>query len=404
MEAITESIAEAAAKTAELHMSEYVTVEDVKLSIGDLNKSISDTINSGFNDFTLEKLDGENFEIIGKGGKVIDHVEILKSLEVGDIMKVWQEMGIPEDLLKTEDAITYAAKQKENYLVSEIGKTKTNLETVKKLGKSATKEAGEVKIIDTTNIKSVDELKTEIGEKQTNILDKQAQKFEEELKTKGAKEGGKTEFEYGKFVKSTIKYGLTGLSALMLYNWVKDHQDKMNGCWLVKNEDGTKCKLQNLSCGEVKTKGELCTTILSKCGKKVVNGKTVNGTEACFSDSSCVFWNKNDDGTNTTCAKRLSEVSGSCKDNCSTYCNSTMIECPEGYSLLCVDADFWDAAADFLESPLNVGGDIISKLTNILKYILYGALIIFGLIMLFKIGTSILSTINKKTEEKNTPP
>ena len=403
MEAITRDIAETCGKISEFHISKDINVKGITDSFDNMKVSMDKV---GFeNEFKLNEITregGTDIEMTNiKTGKVIDHVEILKSLEVGDIMKVWEDMGIPDDLLKSPDAVKYAASEKVNYLESPYGKTREALADSTKSGKALTKELGDVKTEDAI-VK--DGKLTKNGE----FLEKQSEGIEKSLKDEAVKDPSKLDtvdengnvkqgkgFEYGKFVKSTIYYGLTGLTALMIYGWIKDHQDKMSGCWLIKKQDGTKCKLHNLSCGDSKTKGELCDgKIPSTCGE---------GSDECFSDKSCVFWDKDVNGNNTSCKTTLSEVSN-CDNNCSTYCNSSMIECPEGYSLLCVNADFWDAAADFIEAPLNVGGDIISKLTNILKYILYGALIIFGLIILFKVGMVILSKINKKTQEKNTPP
>lgn len=201
-----------------------------------------------------------------------------------------------------------------------------------------------------------------------------------------AKNGNKK--TWGQWTKDKLtdaaKLAAIGLGSLAFYEMVKEHQDAMNGCWLIETSTGNKCKIPQLTCNaDARKAGTSCLPCTDDCATTfnpcpgVKCTETDGTTKSPFPGSTCNNCCKATDGTTKlTCLPD----EPSCTDGCDPMCSSSSYRnIPQGYGLKCVNVDWWTALADGVGG---LGGDIDSLLKKILQWLLIGLAIIVGIIIL----------------------
>ncbi len=243
-------------------------------------------------------------------------------------------------------------------------------------------------------------------------------KIKKELEDKAKKDGtGKiTQKDVEGWVKGIITLGLIGGGIAGIIAAIKDHQNKMNGCWLVNKQNGSKQKVKLLTCnsknqtgtmalwgqvapftGPPTVNGATCQqTALSPCCDKKTNG---NVQRICLENR----LDKNGQPIIGTNPKNPQPVCKSCAPQCkgptcSSYCScSSVTNCPKGTYLTCVNVDFWGAAGDFLGDALGglIGG-FLKALWRVAKWIILAVGIVILAIVAWKIITFIISETKGK--------
>lgn len=276
-----------------------------------------------------------------------------EALKEGEYIKSLKELGVKDEVLNSAEVKKYDIDYKKGYEeqqstidIKKVEKTTENgVKNTEKFGEPTNEE----------NLKEIIEKNSDLNSEMNKKLDKLKEKMDKD-----------NQVPVGTWVKRVVVLsGIAGtaFAAYMLYNFIKDHQDVMNGCWLIKKDSDNKCKIDILTCNseDIKSCDEknciICPDI-SNCTKDVNN---TEGT--CFNKNICVHYTNEDSKTVQTCDKNLgdSACDGN-KTSCSTYCDSNKIECPDGYTLKCVNVDFWGAAEDFFGEPLEFVGGIIGKI------------------------------------------
>lgn len=346
-------------------------------------------------------MDLKGYDIVGEPGELkfqydgkdvdFNSAENAMKLE-GDVEKAFKEIGAPDEVLKNEEVQKYAAEYKNTFDNQPGIKAISDVKETIQDGNSITEEVGEPKSQTDFNdlLEKNNKLNSDLQEK----IDELNKKLDENLK-----ETGKKETEVGKWVKKAIG----AISIGLLYSMIKDHQAEMNGCWLVNQQTGEKCKVAILTCDEsMRNSGSTCPS-----DKITMVGCGSNRTDPCFAKDSCVESGQITKGNATpSCKTKLEQ----CNDSsaCSMYCNCATIDCPDGYSLQCVNADFWGSAGDFFKEAIKTGDDTVSKIfdsiLNILKYILFIGLAILGLYVLYQLIMFAINKIKKKNANLSITP
>lgn len=210
-------------------------------------------------------------------------------------------------------------------------------------------------------------------------LSKKFDKLKEDVKN-GKKSWGKwTEDK----LKTAAALAAMGLGSYAFYQMVESHQNAMNGCWLIENSSGNKCKITQLTCdANARQAGTDCLP----CQDCVTNKTSFNpcpGVEckdkatekSPFPGTKCDNCCAPKDGTT---AQPCLPDAPSCSDGCDTMCSSKYPNLPQGYSMKCVNVDWWGALDDGIGG---LGGDINSLLKNMLKWLLIGLAIIVGVVI-----------------------
>jgi len=205
----------------------------------------------------------------------------------------------------------------------------------------------------------------------------------------------------GKFVVAAGIVGGAAYGALELYNDIKKHQNAMNGCWYINIQTDQKCKIKPLTCNESDTNEPDGYTLCNMC-------KDIKKDKSCFNPCAIGLVPKDPTApfpgtysptkTSTTacvnCANCVvfSECSPSDAD-CSSNCDPSKFNIPNGYTLKCVSVDFWGAADDLIEGGLGGIDNIIGKILKIIIYIIIG---IVGVILAVFIIKFLLGLIQRK--------
>ena len=240
----------------------------------------------------------------------------------------------------------------------------------------------------------------------------QMKKKLEELEKDGKKPGN--------WLKNTAKLALAGLAAAELYGLIKEHQHKMNGCWLVRRSDnaqpGTevnKCKIKYVTCNQdcwaenIKKgkKGdsagfkmcEVCTDQKKTGTKNVIClGKDeyvdFNPTTPGCTESGKIpdTWFVTEEPKNGTCRSKcpcppfdsqpktnpVEPLCGDDSQSCSDTCkNGHFVQDPT-VVFQCVDVNFWEAANDFVDGALSESADVIG---DILKIVIKIVIVVIGI-------------------------
>jgi hypothetical protein len=231
----------------------------------------------------------------------------------------------------------------------------------------------------------------DIQERMNELEAKNKARFDElQKKFDKIKEDAKNDKKktWGQWTKDKLtdaaKLAAIGLGSFAFYEMVKEHQDSMNGCWLIETSTGNKCKIPQLTCNaDARKAGTSCAACNEDCASTFnpcpgVKCKATDGTtNNPFPGSNCKNCCKATDGTKDTC---LPDQPLCTDDGCDPMCSSSSYRnIPQGYGLKCVNVDWWTALADGVGG---LGGDVDSLLKKILQWLLIGLAIIVGIIIL----------------------
>jgi len=239
---------------------------------------------------------------------------------------------------------------------------------------------------------SVDDLNNKLNANPDakETIDKAIKALDDKIKEDSKSTDSKT---IGKWVKESayklFKMGLkiaVGLAiSAELFKLIKDHQNQMNGCWLINIKTGEKCKLSDLTCDSDQANAN-------------DNPCPIDGED--IPDTTCVSYSPSPSSSPASCIT-ISEDNGCSGSNCSKYCSPSRVNCPSGYTLQCVNVDFFGALSDLCEQPLDFGSNLLKNVLNILKYILYGVLIILAIFLIFKLIMFILDKTRKNKDQNS---
>ena len=342
--------------------------------------------------FEALKMEPSKFEIRGEIGKyellydgeVVDVEGASKAMKEGRLLDALKEYKAPKEVLMDKTVIDYSTKYEKAWKQQESIKAKAKWTDITENGKKGTKSVG-------GEPKTPEEFNKIIEENKS--LKEAVKKMKNEATE--ASKTGKVEVTKGEWTKTKIalKVLLAAIATGTLYELIKSHQNAMNGCWLVNISDGSKCKVLRLTCNkDEKTSSDPCQSNY-KC-KNICTKK--DGT--CFGEDACIKCSDVDATGVQTCAETLKECDeGSSCDKCS--CDS--IGCPDGYFLQCVDIDFLGATEDFIQQPIKWTSNIVTKIIYALKIILYIALGMIGVFILFKFVMWLIHEYNKNKKENN---
>lgn len=308
-------------------------------------------------------------------GKAVDLDGAKTDLENGDVLESMKKLGADDATLNDPTIQQFAKDYKQTWSQQVSVQDRVNLESSKTKGEEFTKKYGEPTSADDfeQKVNNNSEVAKEIKPKTEDIAEK-------------AKTGKPV--EVGKWVKRTlIGLGITfGLAEL--YSLIKQHQNEMNGCWLIKTSDGTKCKIGLLTCSDgARTTGTICDP---GAYQNCMDVCTLKKTATCFSSTTCLSCNTD----HTTCATKLTQCTGN--DPCNEQCDSSKISVPDGYRLQCVNVDFWGAADDFFKGLLNTPSTVLSSIIAVLIKILIIVGIIVGVFILGKVGFYVYNNWKEK--------
>lgn len=325
------------------------------------------------------------------GDKIVDIEGAEAALNKGDLLTSFEKFGAPEEVLKSPEVKSYSATYENAWKQQKGIQDSITVEKTSANGQEMTKSIGEPSSLEDFQ-KQLD-TNTTLGKDTNAKIDKLNKQLEEAKKT------GNKPVEKGKWVKTTLQLGLVGLTVGTLYELINQHKAEMNGCWLINNQTGDKCKVQKLTCQqESKINENVCPANGVSFGtcKDVCSGEDITCIEGA-----CVECNPKDENGMQTCKTRVPECIGG-GGECSTYCNSNLVGCPTGYTLQCVNADFWGAAEDFTEEPFKWSGGLVTKIIDIFVKVIYVCLIILGIFLLIKFLLWAISVYNRhKLQSKN---
>jgi len=278
--------------------------------------------------------------------------------------------------------------------------------------------------------------------KQLDALEKAAQDTKNTPTPKDAAEMEKTMADKGWTFKdyagtfgTWLEIALVAGGLDYLYKAIEKHKNAMNGCWLINTKDGSKTKVDVLTCNKDCTGytadgyklAPYCSDWLGS-GPGGASGSGGNNTPNCTLDSfvpafqtsylglkvplssykSNNPWPGVYSSTDKVQCAYTPNTSVNCVDpakacpdktsSCSSMCDSSLFPLRPGYILKCVDVDFWGALGDL--NPASVSG-ISNALSSIVKWLLYGLLIIGVFILAYFIITKGVPWIFKEINEKN---
>jgi hypothetical protein len=248
-----------------------------------------------------------------------------------------------------------------------------------------------------------------------DALEKRVKELEEQAKKDGTSPAD-TKGKFGDWVKNNAVSLLMlagvggGIGALIAL--IKDHQNKMNGCWLVNKKTGNKQKVKLLTCD---SKNQIPPPLSPWGSEEPKSGatSTCKGTQAspCCDELDASnptrickeYQIDKKTGKNPVsptgqilCKTCLTQCKGS--SPCSSYCDcSTVANCPKDTYLTCVNVDFWGAAGDFLGDALGglVGG-FLKAFWRVAKWIILAVGIVVLAIVAWKVIEFVISETRKK--------
>ena len=255
---------------------------------------------------------------------------------------------------------------------------------------------------------------------------------------KKVKSGGKV----GRWIKYTLEVGAMAWTYEQLYTAIKQHQNSMNGCWLIDNNSNDKCKLKLLTCNKADitsaTGFTLCDycTDGTNCGNLKFNpciagfgvcpnthkptdsdipgGPVVKNLPSCVTNNCKYCTTTNTIPGNYTdnaisadkscldsgcpCITRLGDacINDNKDQNCSSFCDASNFMLPPNQSLRCVNASFWGAADDFVGGGLFDAEKILGEIIKIALYILIG---VVGMVIIIWLIKFIFNRITAKKEK-----
>jgi hypothetical protein len=231
----------------------------------------------------------------------------------------------------------------------------------------------------------------------------------------------------GKFLKVAAYIGFGAWAITSVVDLVKEHQNAMNGCWLMKlnatpgdSEDAAKRKIRPLTCDPDNRKAsdmQYANYITDWTKTKDLDGNLFNPMlnidisfqtpppkqgeipgeyyeDSCPSSSQCC---KNYSNCVVPCrVLQDADDSGICRD-----CKSSKFNVKQGWTLFCGKFTFADAFYDLTGKTLDQIEGLLDKIINVLKTVGIIILCIFGIFILVKIIMYIISNVGKKSDDKD---
>lgn len=241
---------------------------------------------------------------------------------------------------------------------------------------------------DPKNINEFNNMLSESKDPNAIKLKKLVDDFQKSCKEKPDEEVGRWQK-----IKDKGKIAALAVAGIGFYTAIKDHQDQMNGCWLVNIKSGEKCKVQPLTCddGARNAVSNSACAICTNWSSQSICFNLCNGTQCdknkdiiCTTPSNCC--NTTPPTTPPTpidCLPTEPDTSKCDSDGmCSNLCNSSSYNnIPSGWSLVCSNVSWWGAATDLIG---DLPGDITSILQKILKWgLMIGGIIILAIFLVF---------------------
>lgn len=288
-----------------------------------------DTLDLNADAFEIAGTQGDYY--LSRDGERVDLSGAAKAMNEGDLLISLEKLKVPRDIITDPDIKEFAKQYKTTWErqagIQEIAENRAFQEQGNKL----TKQMG-----DPENVAEF----RKILESNFDEVGKEFKTKMEDLKKKiddSHMEGRGGRVRVGKWVKRGVVFGLGALTLAALYSFIVDHQNSINGCWLVNNSTGEKCKVKTLTCNTNSAFKE-CTSKYEVCG--------ASKDQPCFAEGVCVKQ------ANGGCS--LTIGNSGCKNaSCKTYCSNNHLQVPSGYKLVCVNSTFWGAAQDFFNSPFS---------------------------------------------------
>jgi hypothetical protein len=372
--AATDDMASAAIKSA---------FENAPINPGDF---IIETNESGVRNMTRE-IEGETVT------KSMSEMKVDFEGDIGEMGRPPNIKNVFQMLSEGADLASEDFKQINDMKIEQFNKSRgkvkiENLEKTEKKGVELKKDAGGTPSAGEEMQKHMDELKA--NSKAT--YDKLTERLEEMKKELKSNKPSRFERwkEMGKDgLRKLVKVAAVGLGSAALYTFIKKHQNDMNGCWLIKISSGERCKIMELTCKSSKASDN----------QACANFNTCNGIP-CADDvpadpkdkSDCDCCDPTDIATRIDC---IPERPPKCKD-CSSLCSKEYRYIKQGYSLKCVDVDFWGAFNDAFGQLEGQAAGIMKK---ILKYLVMGCAILLGVVILVYVGKFAISKVMSKATE-----
>jgi hypothetical protein len=304
-----------------------------------------------------------------------------------DLAKAFSDIGVPDSAMDTQDFKNMDANAKSSFEETKTAKEAESVNESTSTGENMGENVGEPE--GATDEEATEDMKEK--------LDKagKTEKMNETIEK--VKSGAKN---LGRWILYTGLAGVAGFGALEFYKSVKQHQNAMNGCWLIKMSTGEKCKIRALSCGEGEMdqnngqdfqECQMCPDVTT-CKDLQVFNPCLTGIKA--TNSKQPFPGTYTEGADPSkaCSNCSSCVSSkSCNNEvCSKMCNTSSFVLPTGYSLKCVSVNFWGAFDDIVDGGL---GSIDNLFKQIIKVMIWIVVAIVAIIIVYYIIKFILGRI-----------
>lgn len=335
----------------------------------------------------------------------IDMTEVSNDLSEGKFEESMDKMGFDMNSEEAKDWVKNQTESFEKSFKGEINK-----------GYNESKEfSDDLGLKDPT---SEEDFKEQCKQKGVDI-DIKEQEYDDmrkEVQEKGVSKSEKLKNFFGKenwdFLKKILGVVLVGaiiLASLSLYDFVKNIQNAMNGCFLT--DGNVNCKIEALTCDDEQATAlkntqlcEICTDLDGDCKGKWVPLKL----DACSCDSkgktkfpgdynpSALTGDNTCDGKNPKCpsknVKKYDDSDIACKDTngcivrkeacnsiinkCSDLCSTNNIRVLEGQVISCRQVGFWQAFGKTV-------GDVfdLNNITRVLIKLLIKICIILGIVI-----------------------
>ena len=266
--------------------------------------------NLNMDKFTIDQDEEGTYKLLHDGKEINLDEGIQRAESLGDVKGMFKALGFPDSALESSE-MGAVIRDFKNYWERQPG--------FKKLNELALLEIQGEELSKTVDTPTNEKELLDIVQSNKDLVEKIEKKLKSLKKNKTT----------GKWAKRALVGGAVIGLGTGLYTEIRNHQDYINGCWLINIKSGEKCKLHVLSCSNKLTEKE-CDPY-TKCG--------IDFTKPCFDKNTCVLRD-----AQNVCIKRI----GECAGNCSKYCNKKLIKTPPNTKLICLNLTFWSAAEDYL--------------------------------------------------------
>lgn len=346
--------------------------------------------------FDITKLDDGTVQIKNSKGEVIDYKSAKEKMDASDFKGALKDLKVPDEVIN-DPKISQFSEDLKILNDEQIG-----IKSTKDYMNDLDKNKSNYEKLAPNDVKSPEDLDRLY--KENPEFKKFMDNAKEETEDKVKKNSNSTSGKWTDIIKTTAFLAALTAGGIALYEFIKKHQNECNGCWLIDDKTGSKCKVEPLTCNsDYRTSDNLCkSSDLLGCDATIPDCSGATGSSLCFQTSvsskggTCMKFGPNPDTTKTTqvCVNCLSQCGGS--DPCNN-CSCSTIQCPSGKHLQCMNLTWMEALGDLLDKPFDSGFDILQK---ILKIVGIALLIILGLFLIY-ILISFLFKLNSQKHSEN---